>query len=223
MNRILVSTICLGLLTLLSSFAYAELIESLDDLNKAEVERLSPLPQKEIVKEKSEPLPLRTKKKTNKSINPAKGSSKKSKNTSAALNTQPIKLQSDGNTTYSRDGGTILMRENVIITQGNLRMQSDQANVFFDPSKKQENGEKVSRVEIEGHVKVSRFSEDPSERITAHGDRAIFLNASQKVRLVGRARLFKGGHLIKGREIVYDLQSGLITVDEARGVVQPRK
>ena len=35
------------------------------------------------------------------------------------------------------------------------------------------------------------------------------------------ARLWKGGHLIKGKKIIYDLNSGMISVDEARGVVQP--
>ena len=81
----------------------------------------------------------------------------------------------------------------------------------------------VQKVEIRGHVKVSKFSEEPNETITAKGDRAFFFNAKRRVTLVGNARLWRGGHLIKGNKITYQLDTGMITVDQAQGVVQPEK
>ena len=60
-----------------------------------------------------------------------------------------------------------------------------------------------------------------SKIVKARGDSATFFNERQAVELDGNARLWKGGHLIKGKKIMYDINSGMISVDEARGVVRP--
>ena len=79
----------------------------------------------------------------------------------------------------------------------------------------------VERAVLKGGVHVSKFDPDESKIIKARGDEATFFNSKQQIELNGNARLWKGGHLIKGKRIVYDIKSGMISVDEARGVVQP--
>ena len=132
---------------------------------------------------------------------------------------EPVLFKGDGPTVYSRKQGVITLQKNVLITQGQLRMQSDKAKVTFyseDASK-----EDVDNVEITGRVKMTKLDPDPKERVVAHGDRAVFYNSEQKVRLIGNARLYRGGDLMKGKQIVYELDTGLVIVDQAQGVVQP--
>ena len=59
--------------------------------------------------------------------------------------------------------------------------------------------------------------------MVAHGDKAVFYNAQQKVKLIGNARLYRGGDLMKGSKITYDIQTGMVIVDKAQGVVQPEE
>lgn len=146
----------------------------------------------------------------------------KPKSKGVATTREPIRLKSDGKSTYSKnaDGIPLIhLEKNVVITQADVRFQADEAKVYMLPEQQTDDG--VDRVEVIGNVQMSKFSEDPNEKLTAKGDKAFFYNDKQKVTLVGNARLWRGGHLIKGRQITYDLPSGLITVDKAEGVVQP--
>lgn len=135
----------------------------------------------------------------------------------------PIHLQSDGTSTYSRNGSVVHLQKNVVISQDDIRLQSDEARVLFSPDGKKENNNTVQTVEVNGKVNLTRLSKDPAERITAKSDKAIFDNDAQKVTLDGNARLWKDGHLIKGDRIVYEIVTGMIKVDRAQGVVQPEK
>lgn len=131
---------------------------------------------------------------------------------------QPIHFKSSGKTVYTKDGGTVILEKDVVITQGNLNFRADKAKVYLNEENEDED---VEKVEIFGNVRVSRYSKDPSERVKALGNKAFFFNSKQKVDLIGNARLYRGGHLIKGRKITYFLETGMITVDRAEGVVQP--
>ena len=198
--------------------ALADIIDDIEDIENLEGGQRPP--EKKQVPSQIVPQPTPSKKTpTGSSGETSKKKSKPTKDRKSASRA-PIKLKSDGRSTYTKDGGVIYLRKNVVITQEELRLQADEAEVHVDVKKKDD---RVKRVEISGSVKVSKFSDDPTERIVAHGDRAIFSNRKQNVRLMGNARLFKGGHLIKGKEIVYDIQTGLITVDQAQGVVQPEE
>ena len=203
--------------SLIAPFAYGDLIDDIEDLE----------PKSGVGSTEAEDAPTpkapvsgaQPKKEVKTSPTKIVAPSPKKSNKEAAK--APIKIKSEGKSSYSRNGGLIVLRENVVITQDELRLQADKASVFVD--NKAAKGESVRKVEITGQVKVSRFDKDPAERVTAHGNKAIFINKKQTVKLIGNARLFKGGHLIKGKEIVYDIQSGMITVDEAQGVVQPEE
>jgi lipopolysaccharide transport protein LptA len=72
-------------------------------------------------------------------------------------------------------------------------------------------------------VKISKSSEDPDERVVARGDEATFFNKTRKIVLNGNARLWRGGDLIKGKKIDYDMNTGWITVDSAEGIIDPEK
>ncbi|SME91376.1 lipopolysaccharide transport periplasmic protein LptA [Pseudobacteriovorax antillogorgiicola] len=208
--------VCAWLL-LLAPLGVADIIDSIEDL---EQDQSKPKPRQPPRQPTQESPKTDTKPADDDSDidqEPKKPNKKGNKEKAAK---SPIKLKSDGRSTYTKNGGIIVMRKNVVITQDELRLQADQAKIFVDPKKKDDS---VEKVEIEGQVKMSKFSEDPTERVTAHGDRAIFINQTQIVQLIGNARLYKGGHLIRGKKIVYDVQTGLITVDQAQGVVQPEE
>lgn len=131
----------------------------------------------------------------------------------------PIHLKSDGTTTYSQDKLTVILQKNVMITQDNLRLQSDEAKVQFLPKNSADSGVKTAI--LDGKVSIARYSSDPSERMNAKSDKATFDNVQQLVTLDGNARLWREGDLVKGERIVYDLTTGMIKIEKAQGVVQP--
>lgn len=202
----------------------------IDDINQLEPKKdpktpppkpiVKPTPTPDIIPEPEElPRPSSPEPKTN-----GKASEKsKEKKSAKARRDAPIHLQSEGTSTYSRNGSVVHLQKNVVISQDDIRLQSDEARVLFSPDGKKENNNTVQTVEVNGKVKFSRFAKDPAEQITAKSDKAVFDNETQKVTLDGNARLLKDGHLIKGDRIVYEIVSGMIKVDRAQGVVQPEK
>ncbi|WP_141730736.1 LptA/OstA family protein [Oligoflexus tunisiensis] len=180
----------------------------------------TPSPTPDLIPEPEEqPMPTSQEPKPNGKA-PEKAKDKKTVQTRRDA---PIHLQSEGTSTYSRNGSVVHLQKNVVITQDDIRLQSDEARVLFSPDGKKENNNSVQTVEVNGKVKFSRFSKDPTEQITAKSDKAIFDNEAQKVTLDGNARLLKDGHLIKGDRIVYEIVTGMIKVDRAQGIVQPEK
>lgn len=146
------------------------------------------------------------------------GKKKKKPQTDAERKKLPIELKSDGEAVYSRNGGTLHVVDNVRISQGNLFFRSDQAKAFFVYI----DGERVAdKVEILGNVKFAQYSDDPAENVKASGDKAIYLNGVGIVTLIGNARLWQGGHLIRGRQISYEVATGVIKIDQAQGIMQP--
>ncbi|MES2745877.1 MAG: LptA/OstA family protein [Bdellovibrionota bacterium] len=134
-------------------------------------------------------------------------------------NKAPVHVASEGTTTYSQDRMTVTLQKSVMITQDDLRLQSDDAKVTFLPKGAANSG--VKTAVLDGKVAISRYSTDPTERMTAKSDKATFDNVQQLVTLDGNARLWQNGNLVKGERIVYDLTTGMIKIDKAQGVVQP--
>ena len=74
----------------------------------------------------------------------------------------------------------IVLKRDVVITQEDLRLESDEAKVFI----KQENGEEVvEKAILNGGVHVSKFDEDDSKVIKARGDTATFFNRQKVIEL----------------------------------------
>jgi lipopolysaccharide transport protein LptA len=197
-------------------------LEPKKDKNKLENGPEKKVPKPEVVPELDEvpKMPLEQK------AVPKASSSEKSKEKKSVDKPRrdaPIHLQSDGTSTYTRNGSIVQLQKNVVITQDDIRLASDEARVLFQSTGKGEKSNTVQTVEVNGKVNLSRFTKDPSERITAKSDKAVFDNEAQKVTMDGNARLWKDGHLIKGDRIVYEIITGMIKVDRAQGVVQPEK
>lgn len=152
---------------------------------------------------------------------PNKVSGKSKGKTKEQRKKAPVHLQSDGTTTYSKDRSTVVLEKNVIITQDDMRLESEEAKITLIPKGSAENG--VKNALLTGKVAITRYSDDPSERMNAKCDKALFDNQAQTVALEGNARLWREGNLIKGDRILYEMTTGMIKVDKAQGVVQPER
>lgn len=158
-----------------------------------------------------------------KPVNPLAGTSKGKGKSKEQRVKSPVHYQSEGVTTYSRDRSTVTLQKKVMITQDDMRLQSDDAKVTLMPKKAapMPDGGGVKNAILDGNVGISRYSTDPSERMNAKSEKAIFDNLAQIVTLEGNARLWRDGNLIKGDRIIYEIATGEIKVDKAQGVVQP--
>ena len=209
-----------------SSYLKADMIDSIEELfstpEKKPGETETPVEKKKDGEQAQATEPSETEdiepeiEATSKPSEPAKPVNQASRKERAK---QPIRLESEGRTTYARSGGLIHLRKNVVITQADLRLRADEAKVHVDEGQKDNS---IKKVEVIGQVKITKSDADPSKRVTARGQQGEFLNSKQEIILSGNARLWRGGHLIRGKKIIYNLVSGLISVDEAVGVVQPK-
>lgn len=208
---------------ILSLFFAAPVYGDLLDVDDLDSQKNEPKPEPEKEEKPTAPANKEDSQAPKKAPPPAKPAEKKpAKKSAKNAPREPIRLKSEGRSTYSRDGGIIHLVKNVVITQGQLRFQANEAKVYLNQNhQSQEEQDNVDRVEVIGDVQIAKFSEDPNEKITAKGDRAFFYNEKRKVVLIGNARFWRGGHLVKGKQISYDLDTGMITVDRAEGVVKP--
>ena len=128
---------------------------------------------------------------------------------------KPITWQSIG-LRGLKESGTVELIDEVLVSQGSLNVTADYAKVFFDNEESE-----VDKVVAEGNVKMSKVDEGSGERIKAFGDRVYFLNGERKVILEGNARLWRGGNLIQGKKIVYEMETGWVHADRVSGEVRP--
>jgi lipopolysaccharide transport protein LptA len=128
---------------------------------------------------------------------------------------QPIRLKSKG-LKAQKDGGIVELLDDVLIVQGDLKLQSDYAKVFFD-----EKSNEVSKAEAQGRVIVQRDSSLPHEKMTAKADKALFLNDERRIIFTGNASVNRNGSILKGKKIFYDMKTGWITFEGAEGLMQP--
>lgn len=126
----------------------------------------------------------------------------------------PIKWSAHG-LKASKDGRQVDLRENVVVTQGDLKLVANEAKVFFNEQ------DDVEKIIAKGNVKMTRKAALAKDRISARGNKAIFYNDQQKVVLSGRATLWRSGDVVRGKQISYKVDTGWITVDNVEGVVQP--
>ena len=96
-------------------------------------------------------------------------------------------------------------------------MTSDTARVFFDKN------DEVEKVIAKGNVKFDKNSKVKENRVIARGKKAHFYNRTRKVHLSGRASLLRGGNLVRGNEINYELDSGFINVENPEGVMKSQE
>lgn len=128
---------------------------------------------------------------------------------------EPVRFESKG-LQGSRDQGTIQLMEEVIVTQDDLRMESDKATVHFT-----QGSNEVQRVVASGNVKMFKTDPDTGKKIRAEANEVLFQNIERKLILKGNARLWRGEDLVRGKQITYEMNTGWVRADRVEGVVQP--
>lgn len=116
----------------------------------------------------------------------------------------------------TRSEGTIFLQDDVIISQGDMRMESNQATIYFHPKSNE-----VREIKASGKVKFFKKNSETGQTIKADAREAVFFNSEQKVQLRGEPKIWRGDDLMTGKQISYDLKSGWIKADRVEGVVQP--
>ncbi len=140
------------------------------------------------------------------------GSKKDAKNDTKRL---PVHFKSLG-LTGVKGQGVLELHKDVVVTQGDLNLESDQGKVFLDKETNE-----VKKVFAEGKVKILKKDEASGKLIRANGDTAEFDNEQQLITLRGDAKILKGDDLITGNLIFYNLKTGWIKVEKVKGVVNP--
>jgi lipopolysaccharide export system protein LptA len=133
---------------------------------------------------------------------------------------QTAKISSDKPIEIVSDALEVLQAENkaiftgsVIATQDNIHMKADKMVVFYRNDEKKAKtspaaeesgaiGKGIYRIESEGNV----FFTSPTE--TAQGDKAIYTVDDDTINLTGRVLLTRGGNVLKGTTLVYNLETG---------------
>jgi lipopolysaccharide transport protein LptA len=115
-----------------------------------------------------------------------------------------------------RDKGSVILEEDVVVTQDDIRLEADKATIYFD-----QGGKDVREVHAVGSVKFSRVDPDTGDPIKAEGKEAFFSNAKRSVVLKGEPVLHRGSDIVRGKAIYYDLKNGWVKADRVEGVVQP--
>jgi len=127
-----------------------------------------------------------------------------------------IRFSSDG-LSGNRETGQIRLLQNVVVTQADLELKSDNADVFFVKGSNE-----VARVVASGGVQILKQDVGTGQKLRASGLSAEFFNSEQKILLRGKpAEVFRGDEIIRGRQFTYDLTTGWIKADTVEGVLQP--
>lgn len=139
---------------------------------------------------------------------PAKGTKKKDK--------EPVHFESKG-LKGLREKGMVELVQDVVVTQADMKMEADHAQVFFD-----EATHEVQKVIAEGNVKVHGIDENSGEKFRAYGNQAVFLNKDRIVVLEGNAKLWRGeDSVIRSKKITYEMDTGWIKADRVAGELAP--
>ncbi|RZA28883.1 MAG: OstA family protein [Proteobacteria bacterium] len=101
----------------------------------------------------------------------------------------------------------VVLSGNVVINQGNLRLQASRTTVAYTDAGKLE----IQRLDATGGVVVTRGNE------TARGDSAVYDFNRRVIIMSGGVALKRGGDTLNGGRLVIDLRTGLASVDGRGG------
>lgn len=131
---------------------------------------------------------------------------------------EPVHFESKG-LRGLREQGTVELIEDVIVTQGDLRMEADRAQIYYD-----ENQKEVEKVVAVGNVKMFNVDKSTGEKMKAYCNQVQFLNKDRTVIMEGNARLWRGTQsVIRGKKITYEIDTGWIKADRVAGELQPEE
>jgi|688.fasta_scaffold20072_6 lipopolysaccharide transport protein LptA len=115
-----------------------------------------------------------------------------------------------------RNPGSLMLEEDVVVTQDDIRLEADKATIFFEPKSRE-----VREVHAVGSVRFSRVDPDTGQPIKAEGREAIFSNSKRLITMKGEPVMYRGDDVVRGKVIYYDLKNGWVKADRVEGVVQP--
>lgn len=219
--RYLFSFLAIGLifsLNFLSSPALADLVEDIDEIEsqtrpeKKTIETLiqPSTPPRDNFKEKN-PQQLDPEA----PAQPVVQKQRTKKERKKSKKTQKIDFESDSLRAL-KDRQQIMLDGNVMITQGDFKLEAQQATIYFKRKSKEPH-----KIVAKGGVKIFQAGSRSSSRMTAQCSEAVFFNAEQKITLRGSAKLWHGDDFVSGKQITYELDTGWIKADRVEGVVLP--
>ncbi len=153
---------------------------------------------------------------------PPKEGGKNGKKTAKPKKEEPVHFDSKG-LKGLRDKGMVELMQDVVVTQGDMRMEADHAQVFFDEGAKDKKDRGLIKVIADGNpVKIYGIDEHSGDRFRAFGNQAVFLNKERTVVLEGNARLWRGDDsVVRSKKITYEMNTGWIRADKVAGEVVP--
>ena len=127
----------------------------------------------------------------------------------------PVHFESNG-LKGLREKGMVELVQQVVVTQEDMKLESDFAQVFFD-----EASHEVVKVLAQGRVRINGIDQNSGEKFRALADKAMFLNSERTIVLDGNAKLWRGDDsVIRSRKITYEMTTGWIRADRVAGEVQ---
>ena len=118
----------------------------------------------------------------------------------------------------SKDGGVIVLEKEVLVTQDDLKITAEKATIKVNPATNE-----VIEVIAVGNVHFSRRDPETGQPVTSDSKEAVFNNSNRTVVLKGDPKLMRGTDVVKGKQIIYDLNTGWVKATRVEGVVQPTK
>ncbi|MEJ8570540.1 LptA/OstA family protein [Microbaculum marinum] len=129
---------------------------------------------------------------------------------------KPVKIEADQLEVFD-DQKAAVFSGNVIVRQGNTTMRTSELKVYYQgegAATEDATGQRVSKLEATGEVVVI------AEGQKATGDWAVFEMATQEVRLGGKVVLTQGQNVLRGTELVVNLETGqskLVSAEQTTG------
>jgi lipopolysaccharide export system protein LptA len=130
----------------------------------------------------------------------------------------PVEITSDKLEVFQAEKKA-LFSGNVKATQGDVKIDSKQMQVFYSMDKDRfgRTQNAVSKVEANGDV----FLSTPKEK--AKGDNAVFDVSKKIITLLGNVELMSGKNLVKGDKFVYNLNTGKSEIVGGNTVIEKDK
>ncbi len=139
---------------------------------------------------------------------------------SLGSNREPIKIDADRLDVFDRESRAVFAG-NVVVVQGDTTMKCTALSVSYEgrggagapaatPAALPGDGA-IRKIECRGPVTIASKSQ------VATGDNAVFDRVANRVLLSGNAVLSDGPNLTRGERIVYDMKTGIATVETAPG------
>lgn len=141
---------------------------------------------------------------------------KPTKKGSGAKEREPVHFESKG-LKGLREKGTVELVDDVVITQGEMRLEADHAQVYFDESAKD-----VMKVVADGNVKIFNVDPNTGEKLRVFANHGTFENRNRLITADGNVRLWRGNDsVVRMKKATYEMDTGWIKGDRVAGELSP--